>query len=64
MKINFLEGESPTLKETGEGLFMFKFKLGNVVEQLFMAVSVDSNKNGFFMVDVQQTFINYLNHVS
>ena len=48
MKINFLEGESPTLKETGEGLFMFKFKLGNVEEQLFMAVSVDSNKMGFY----------------
>ena len=27
---------------------MFKFKLGYVEEQLFMAVSVNFNKNGFF----------------
>ena len=33
-------------KETAEGLVMFKFKLGYVEEQLFVAVSVNSNKNG------------------
>ena len=32
--------------KTGEGLLMFKFKLGYVKEQLFLAVSVNSNKKG------------------
>ena len=45
------------LKETGEGLVMFKFRLGYVEEQFFVNVSVNSNKKGFFMVDVQQTFM-------
>ena len=40
------------LIETGEGLVMFNFKLGYAEEQLFVAVSVTSNKNGSFMVDV------------
>ena len=31
---------------------MFNFKLGYAEEQLFVAVSVTSNKNGSFMVDV------------
>ena len=31
---------------------MFKFKLGYVEEQLFLVVSVNSNKNGSFTVDV------------
>ena len=43
---------------------MFKFKLGQVEEQLFVAVSVNSNRNGSLMVDVQQTFVKWLNHVS
>ena len=51
------------LKETGEGLVMFKFRLGYVEEQFFVNVSVNSNKKGFFMVDVQQTFMKQLNHV-
>ena len=38
------------LKETGEGLVMFKFKLGYIEKQLFVVVSVNSNKNGSFMV--------------
>ena len=52
------------LKETGKSLVMFKFKLGYVEEQLFATVSINFNKNGSFMVDVQQTFIKQLNHVS
>ena len=36
---------------------MLKYKLGYVEDQLFVAVSVNFNKNGSFMVDVQQTFI-------
>ena len=36
---------------------MFKFKFGYVEEQLFMAASVNSNKNGSFMLDIQHTFI-------
>ena len=40
------------LKETGQGLIMFKYKLGYVEEQLFVAVSVNYNKNGSFMIDV------------
>ena len=39
------------LKETGEGLVKFQFKLSYVEEQLFVAVS-DYSKNGSFMVDV------------
>ena len=31
---------------------MLKFKLGYVEEQLFLAVSVNSDKNGSFMIDV------------
>ena len=42
----------PDLKETGEGLVKFQVKLGYVEEQLFVAVSVNSYKNGSFMVDV------------
>ena len=42
---------------------MFKFKLGYVEEQLFLAVSVNSSKNGSFMVDVQPTSIKQFNHV-
>ena len=45
------------LKETGEALVIFKFNLGYVEEQLFVAVSVNCNKNWSFMVDVQQTFM-------
>ena len=45
------------LKETGKGLVTLKFKLGYYEEQLFMTLSMSSDKNGFFMVDVQQTFI-------
>ena len=40
------------LKETGEDLIIFKFKLARVKEQVFVSVSVNS-----FMVGVQQTFI-------
>ena len=40
------------LKETGEGLVKFQLKLGYVEEQLFVAVSVNSYKNGSFTVDV------------
>ena len=36
---------------------MFKFKFVYVEKQLFMAASMNSNKNGSFMLDVQQTFI-------
>ena len=45
------------LKETGEGLVMFKFKHGYVEKLLFVAISLNSNKNRSFMVDIQQTFI-------
>ena len=45
------------LKETGEGLVMFTFKHGFVEERLFVAISMNSNKNRFFMVDTQHTFI-------
>ena len=45
------------LKETGKGLVTLKFKLGYYEEQLFMTLSMSSDKTGFFMVDVQQTFI-------
>ena len=45
------------LKETGECLVLFKFKFGYVKELLFVAVPMNSNKNGSFMVGVQQTFI-------
>ena len=45
------------LKENGGGLVMLKYKLGYVEDQLFVAVSVNFNKNGSVMVDVQQTFI-------
>ena len=34
------------LKETGEGLVKFQFKLGCVEEQLFVGVSVNSYKMG------------------
>ena len=37
------------LKETDEELIMFRFKAGYVQEQLFVAVSVNFNKNGSFM---------------
>ena len=47
------------LKETGEDLIIFKFKLARVKEQVFVSVSVNS-----FMVGVQQAFIKWLNHVS
>ena len=40
------------LKETGEDLIIFKFKLARVKEQVFVSVSVNS-----FMVGVQQAFI-------
>ena len=36
---------------------MFKFKYGCVEELLFVAISLNSNKNRSFMVDIQQTFI-------
>ena len=36
---------------------MFKFKHGYVEELLFVAISLNSNKNRSFMVDIQQTFI-------
>ena len=39
------------LKETGQGLTMFKYKLGYVEGQLFVAISVNYNKNGSFMID-------------
>ena len=45
------------LKETGKSLVMFKFKLGYVNKQLFSTVSMNFNKNGSFMVDVQQNFV-------
>ena len=32
--------------KTGEGLAKFQFKLGYVEEQLFVAVSLNSDKNG------------------
>ena len=34
-----------------------KYKLGYVEEQLAVAVSVHSDKNGSFMVDFHQTFM-------
>ena len=40
------------LKESGEGLVKFQFKLGFVEEQLFVAVSVNSYKIAPFMVHV------------
>ena len=40
------------LKETGEDLIIFKFKLARVKEQVFVSASVNS-----FMVGVQQAFI-------
>ena len=43
------------LKETAEVLVKFQFKLGYVEEQLFLAVFVNSYKNGSFMVDVYIT---------
>ena len=35
------------LKETGEDLVKFQFKFGYDEEQLFVALSVNSYKNGF-----------------
>ena len=43
---------------------MFRFKLGYVEGQIFVAVSVNSNENGSFMAYVQQTLTKQLNHVS
>ena len=40
------------LKESGEDLAKFQFKLGYVEEQFFVAASMNSYKNGLFMVDV------------
>ena len=40
------------LKETGEELIMFRFKVGYVQEQLFVAVSVNFNKNGSFVSSI------------
>ena len=40
------------LKESGEDLVKFQFKLGYVEEQFFVAASMNSYKNGLFMVDV------------
>ena len=40
------------LKETGQSLVKFHFKLGYVEEQLFVAVSGNCYKNGSVMVDV------------
>ena len=40
------------LKESGEDLVKFQFKLGYVEEQFFEAASMNSYKNGLFMVDV------------
>ena len=38
-------------KEPGEGLVKFQFKLGYVEGKLFVAVSVNSLKNGSFVID-------------
>ena len=40
------------LNETKEGLLKFQFKVGYIEEQLPVAVSVNSYKNGSFMVNV------------
>ena len=40
------------LKETREGLVKFQFKVGYVEEQLFVDVSVNSYRNGSFVLDI------------
>ena len=52
------------LKETVAVLAKFQLKLDYVEEQLFVDVSINSCKNGSFIVDVKQTFIKQLSHVS
>ena len=40
------------LKETREGLVKFQFKVGYVEEELFVDVSVNSYRNGSFVLDI------------
>ena len=58
MSVHYIFTEFQNLQDSKEPGGRFKFKLGYVEEQLFVTVSVNSNKNVSFMADVQQTFIN------